>query len=257
MDGTFLDHLGAYDKARLDNLLDACEAKDYVFTVASGRALLALEELQYKGEVLFESKLDPKDYLEIADTTLALPTCEGILLSGRRGAYAPNDADPAYLKAMERYYENVMATDLEAVTDDIFKVTAKFQGDTIMERGDYLNTIFEDMTAVTTGFDSMDIILKGVDKGFGLYHLCQELGRHAPVVTIPSYCRCHDEPRRSSDVVAFGDNLNDMEMLTFAGRAIATENARDEIKAVADEVIGHHKDGAVFDYMEGLVGSDV
>ena len=257
MDGTFLDHLGTYDKTRLDNLLAACEAKDYVFTVASGRALLALEELfdgfvdriaiiaengalvQYKGEVLFESKLEPKDYLQIADTTLALPTCEGILLSGRRGAYAPNDADPAYLKAMERYYENVMATDLEAVTDDIFKVTAKFQGDTVMERGDYLNTIFEDMTAVTTGFDSMDIILKGVDKGFGLYHLCQELGRKA------------------SDVVAFGDNLNDMEMLTFAGHAVATENARNEIKAVADEVIGHHKDGAVFDYMEGLVGSDV
>ena len=256
MDGTFLDHLGAYDKARLDNLLDACEAKDYVFTVASGRAswpwrsfLMGLWTVlrllrkwalvQYKGEVLFESKLEPKDYLQIADTTLSLPTCEGILLSGRRGAYAPNDADPAYLKAMERYYENVMATDLEAVTDDIFKVTAKFQGDTIMERGDYLNTIFEDMTAVTTGFDSMDIILKGVDKGFGLYHLCQELGRQA------------------SDVVAFGDNLNDMEMLTFAGRAVATENARDEIKAVADEVIGHHKDGAVFDYMEGLVGSDV
>ena len=197
MDGTFLDHLGTYDKARLDKLLDACEAKDYVFTVASGRALLALEELfdgfvdriaiiaengalvQYKGEVLFESKLEPKDYLQIADMTLALPTCEGILLSGRRGAYAPNDADPAYLKAMERYYENVMATDLEAVTDDIFKVTAKFQGDTVMERGDYLNTIFEDMTAVTTGFDSMDIILKGIDKGFGLYHLCQELGRKA------------------------------------------------------------------------------
>ena len=63
--------------------------------------------------------------------------------------------------------------------------------------------------------------------------------------------------RQASDVVAFGDNLNDMEMLTFAGRAVATENARDEIKEVADEVIGHHRDGAVFDYMEGLVGSDV
>ncbi len=102
MDGTFLDHLGSYDKVRLDKLLDACEAKNYVFTVASGRSLLALEELfdgfvdriaiiaengalvQYKGEVLFESKLEPKDYLEIADTTSALPTCEGILLSGRR-----------------------------------------------------------------------------------------------------------------------------------------------------------------------------
>ena len=95
MDGTFLDHLGAYDKARLDNLLDACEAKDYVCTVASGRALLAWEELfdgfvdriaiiaengalvQYMGEVLFESKLEPKDYLQIADTTLSLPTSRG------------------------------------------------------------------------------------------------------------------------------------------------------------------------------------
>ena len=45
MDGTFLDYLGSYDKVRLDKLLDACEAKNYVFTVASGRALLALEEL--------------------------------------------------------------------------------------------------------------------------------------------------------------------------------------------------------------------
>lgn len=35
----FLDHLGSYDKVRLDKLLDACEAKNYVFTVASGRSL--------------------------------------------------------------------------------------------------------------------------------------------------------------------------------------------------------------------------
>ncbi|MDU6443734.1 MAG: HAD hydrolase family protein, partial [Streptococcus sp.] len=128
-----------------------------------------------------------------------------------------------------------MATDLEAVTDDIFKVTAKFQGDTIMERGDYLNTIFEDMTAVTTGFDSMDIILKGIDKGFGLYHLCQEFGRKA------------------SDVVAFGDNLNDFEMLDFAGNAVATENARQEIKDISNEIIGHCDEESVMAYMEGLV----
>ena len=36
-----------------------------------------------------------------------------------------------------------------------------------------------------------------------------------------------------------------------------TEERIEEIKAVADEVIGHHKDGAVFDFMEGLVCSDV
>ena len=172
---------------------------DRIAIIAENGALV-----QYKGEVLFESKLEPKDYLQIADTTLSCQLVRGFFCQAVEVPMHQMMQIPAYLKAMERYYENVMATDLEAVTDDIFKVTAKFQGDTIMERGDYLNTIFEDMTAVTTGFDSMDIILKGVDKGFGLYHLCQELGRQA------------------SDVVAFGDNLNDMEMLTFAGRAVAT-----------------------------------
>ncbi len=54
------------------------------------------------------------------------------------------------------------------------------------------------------------------------------------------------------DVVAFGHNLNDMEMLTFAGTRLSYENARDEIKAVADEVIGHIKMVQSFDYMEGF-----
>lgn len=257
MDGTFLDHLGTYDRERLENLLNHCEAKDFIFTVASGRALLALEKLfegfvdriaiiaengalvQYKGRVLFEAKITPDQYLSIVETITELDGCEGVLLSGRAGAYVPLDSDPDYVKEMVYYYENVVLTDLDKVDDDIFKVTAKFQGDTIIDRSDKLNAIFDDMTAVTTGFDSMDIIPKGVHKGFGLDHLCQELGLTA------------------SDVIAFGDNLNDWEMLTFAGRAIAMENARQEIKAIADEVIGHHKHGAVLDYMEGVVAGHV
>ena len=85
---------------------------------------------------------------------------------------------------------------------------------------------------MTTGFESLDIIPRGVDKGFGLRHLCQELGI------------------KTSQVMAFGDNLNDLQMLEEAGVAIAPSNAREEIKAVSDHIIGHHKDGAVLDYIE-------
>ncbi len=43
------------------------------------------------------------------------------------------------------------------------------------------------------------------------------------------------------DVVAFGINLNDMEMLTFAGRLLRKMPAL-RLKVLADsEVIGHHK----------------
>ena len=54
-------------------------------------------------------------------------------------------------------------------------------------------------------------------------------------------------------VLAFGDNMNDYQMLKFAGQAIATDNARQEVKAIADQVIGHCNDEAVISYMEGLV----
>ncbi len=38
------------------------------------------------------------------------------------------------------------------------------------------------------------------------------------------------------DVIAFGDNYNDMEMLKHAGCGVAVENARDELKAIANHI---------------------
>jgi Cof subfamily protein (haloacid dehalogenase superfamily) len=50
-----------------------------------------------------------------------------------------------------------------------------------------------------------------------------------------------------SQVVAFGDNYNDIEMIQHAGLGIAVENARDEVKAVAREITLDSKlDGVAF-----------
>ena len=46
-------------------------------------------------------------------------------------------------------------------------------------------------------------------------------------------------------VVAFGDNRNDIAMLTAADHAVAVDNAFPEVKAVAHEVIGANTDDAV------------
>ena len=39
--------------------------------------------------------------------------------------------------------------------------------------------------------------------------------------------------------VAVGDQRNDLEMLRWAARGVAMDNAPDEVKAAADEVTGH------------------
>ncbi|MEM9042586.1 MAG: HAD family hydrolase [Actinomycetota bacterium] len=59
----------------------------------------------------------------------------------------------------------------------------------------------------------------------------------------------------AEETIAFGDNANDLEMLAWAGTGIAMGNAHDETKAAADEVIGHHADDAVADYLLSLVST--
>jgi Cof subfamily protein (haloacid dehalogenase superfamily) len=38
------------------------------------------------------------------------------------------------------------------------------------------------------------------------------------------------------EVISFGDNYNDIDLLQLSGRGVAVENAREEVKAVADEI---------------------
>ncbi|MBN1476241.1 HAD family hydrolase [Candidatus Sumerlaeota bacterium] len=54
-----------------------------------------------------------------------------------------------------------------------------------------------------------------------------------------------------ANTVAFGDASNDIPMLEAAGHAVAVANALDEVKAVADEVIGSNEDDSVVGWLEG------
>lgn len=53
-------------------------------------------------------------------------------------------------------------------------------------------------------------------------------------------------------VVAFGDNYNDIELLEGVGWGVAVANARDEVKAVAQEITLHHREDGVAATLERL-----
>jgi Cof subfamily protein (haloacid dehalogenase superfamily) len=83
---------------------------------------------------------------------------------------------------------------------------------------------------------SVELTPPGVHKGSGLAHLVSLLSidRH--------------------DVVAFGDGLNDHEMLTWAGHGVAMGNAAAETKALADEVTASNDRDGVAIVVERLIG---
>lgn len=53
--------------------------------------------------------------------------------------------------------------------------------------------------------------------------------------------------------VAIGDQRNDLEMFRWAGRAVAMDNAPDEVKAVADETTGHVDDDGLVPVLRSLL----
>ena len=84
------------------------------------------------------------------------------------------------------------------------------------------------LTVLPTPFHYTDLVAKGIDKSTGITLLCQHLNL---------------DPR---DTMAFGDGINDLEMLQAAGIGVAMGQGRDEIKAIADYVSDSvEKDGIV------------
>ena len=52
------------------------------------------------------------------------------------------------------------------------------------------------------------------------------------------------------NVLAFGDNYNDIEMLKAVGTGIAVSNANEHILAIADGVTDTNKENGVANYLE-------
>ncbi|MGT2833575.1 Cof-type HAD-IIB family hydrolase [Streptococcus halotolerans] len=253
MDGTFLRPDGSYDKERFAALLDKLTEAGYLFVAASGRSLLTLKQLfqdfegkmafiaengcivECEGQVIFEAEMPPEDYQLILAELRADSDCQGYLLSGEKAAYAPLDASDDYIQRAKYFYANVQRADLDNISDKILKVTARFDSEIIHDFSKRLNGQLANFQAVVTGFDGMDIIPKAYNKSTGLAVLCGKLGLSA------------------ADVFAFGDNHNDLEMLSFAQTAIVPENAVKAAKDLAEEVIGDNATDAVLSYLEGLV----
>jgi Cof subfamily protein (haloacid dehalogenase superfamily) len=82
---------------------------------------------------------------------------------------------------------------------------------------------------------SVELTAPGVHKGSGVVHLCERMGVDR------------------QDVVAFGDSLNDHEILRWAGLGVAMGNADTHTKAVADEITASNDDDGVALVIERLL----
>lgn len=93
----------------------------------------------------------------------------------------------------------------------------------------------DEWAVTTSGVSFVEVTPPGADKAKGLARLCELLGVAA------------------DEVIAFGDNQNDLTMIEWAGRGIAMANALDEVKAVADEITATNAEHGVAAVLESLL----
>jgi 5-amino-6-(5-phospho-D-ribitylamino)uracil phosphatase len=87
----------------------------------------------------------------------------------------------------------------------------------------------------TYGVEVLEIFDPAVNKWEGVLHLAR---RHAIA---------------PGEIVAVGDDVNDLPMIRHAGLGVAMGNARDEVKAAAKRVIGTNHEEGVAVFLEELV----
>ncbi len=90
--------------------------------------------------------------------------------------------------------------------------------------------------ATLSGAPFVEVMAEGVTKATGLARLCAHLGIER------------------ADVVAFGDALNDVEMLRWAGRGVARAPAEPVVIDAADETTASNDDDGVALVIERLLG---
>jgi len=64
---------------------------------------------------------------------------------------------------------------------------------------------------------------------------------------------CNSLNIKTTEAMACGDSLNDIEMLKAAGLSVAVENAKDEVKAAANYIVSSNNDNGVAEAIERFI----
>ena len=256
MDGTLLiDHNNLPDD--FDEVMAMLKQRGIMFSPASGRQYQALvsQFAKYKDELLFISEngtyvcqhgkelfssVLPQSVVQfIIDKMREWPDIS-ITLSGKHGAYVVSE-DPLFHKELDLYYTHYkMVKNFADVDDEIIKIAIcdSHQRDIRNRLYNKLKPLCKDAQVVLSNEIWVDIVPLGASKGAAIRQLQHKLGIK------PEEC------------AAFGDYLNDKEMLQSVYYSYAMGDAIDEIKQTARFVTAPHDQNAVMNTIRQLLAEN-
>ncbi|WPF66813.1 MULTISPECIES: Cof-type HAD-IIB family hydrolase [unclassified Corynebacterium] len=252
MDGTFLDGQGKIPERFWDFYPRLAQA-GIVLVPASGRQLATLRDLfgplgaeldfiaengtvvYAGGKVVSTTPMREHSAHALIDAAATAPTRMELVVCTPTMAYVNR---PDILDEVAKYYHRVRSvTDLhEAVDDTVIKIALYSEADAETHALPLLKAAAPEEQPTLSGKHWVDVMSPEATKGRALSQLSEALG-------IPI-----------ERTIAFGDYLNDLEMLRTAGTAYAMSNAHPLIKEVADHIAPPNTEAGVLTVLEELLG---
>ena len=240
IDGTLCDKDHHFDYVRLNNYLEQLHQRNIHFAIASGNSYCHLQKIFEKVPGIDDFIAENGSQIVVHGKTISesifeLPTLRNLIeilttkfkvnklyLSGKSASYTIKDdlVDDLYYFNNLKYLDNYSDVD-----DEIFKININLDQSESPDTLKFLNRNYSQLFhAAASGFGSIDVIPANVNKGTALKTLSEFYDL------------------KPSEVVSFGDNNNDLEMIQFAGVGIAMKNGIDQIKQAANLITDDDND---------------
>jgi len=257
LDGTLLDEAKQLP-TELPELVKRLQARGIVFCPASGRQYHTIREqfasicsgipviaengsyVVLDGKELYSVCLDATSVRSILVATSELQRQVadfGIVLCGKRAAYIVRH-DAAFVEQVAPYYLSLELVEyFDAIDDEILKIAIyDFESS---ERNIYphMRQFADSLQVVVSGSNWLDIMAAGVNKGTGLLALQNALAISR------------------SETAAFGDYLNDLEMLDGAEHSYAMANAHPQLRTRARYIADANTENGVVRAIEAMLAS--
>lgn len=243
MDGTLLD-----DNHKINDefwkVLESIKTKGIKFVVASGRQYYNLLENFKKvkediiflaengsyvvenGNEIFSQTMDIKGVKNLLEVSKKIERTS-IVLCGKKSAYIV-DKNEEFVEQVKRYYHKYEVVDsFDIVEDEILKIAIYDFLGSEENSHKYFTSFEEDYKIIVSAKNWLDIMDLNSNKGIALNEIKKKLN-------IDYY-----------EVLAFGDYMNDYEMLQEANYSYAMENAHEKVKEVANYIAPNNNSNGV------------
>ncbi len=236
LDGTLLLHGAQALNPEIFNIIQELKEKGIQFISASGRQITSqrnlfapiADEISYiaengavcfhQGKMVATFEMDHELAMRILDSIDQFSDCKAVV-SGIEACYIKSgDEDFYYHVSQVLNNTTKIVDDFQEITEPILKI-AFWDLSKQYAHADYFKNKFNhEVKVITSGSDWVDFMPYGTNKGTALRIMLEKLSI---------------DPQ---DMIAFGDQENDVEMLSLAGKSYAMEGGVPAAKEVADEI---------------------